>query len=292
MRTDASQPAVNGGLYSPGLGRGDRPACDTRVVAARRPAVNGGRCIAVAIALILAVAPLSAARADPPSVDDLLNIKPTPKANDSAPPSNGSDAPKPKPAPEAPGSIVPIDPSVQRKLAGQDAGDLFQQALRDMSEASDRIGKRSDVFTDTQRLQAEAIQKLDRVIASSNQQQQSSSSSSSSQDQQSGSQRSQGSDQNQQQGDRKQGDKQGDQQGDNASKQGQQNGGRDPSQGAGKPPRPPGNPNDPLEQTRKEWGNLPSRTRDELIQAQNEPFSPVYRELTEQYYRRLAEEKK
>lgn len=291
MRNDAQ-------VHRPGFSRAERKTFDTRAVDARRPAVNGGLSIAaiagVFVVTFLAVAPLPPGRAEPPSVDDLLNIKPTPKPAENAPPANGNDAPKPAQTPEAPRSIVPIDPSVQRKLAGQDAGDLFQQALRDMSEASERMGKKSDVFTDTQRLQAEAIQKLDRVIASSSQQQQSSSSSSSSssQDQQSGSQQSQGSDKNQQQGDRKQGDKQGDQQGDNASKQGENSGGSNPSDRAGKPPRPPGNPNDPLEQTRKEWGGLPSRTRDELIQAQNEPFSPVYRELTEQYYRRLAEEKK
>ncbi|MEM8739616.1 MAG: hypothetical protein AAGG38_14230, partial [Planctomycetota bacterium] len=46
----------------------------------------------------------------------------------------------------------------------------------------------------------------------------------------------------------------------------------------------------PMEEVRREWGDLPARLRDELSNGLDEPYSPVYRDLTEAYYRRLAEE--
>ena len=45
-----------------------------------------------------------------------------------------------------------------------------------------------------------------------------------------------------------------------------------------------------LDELRTEWGALPPRLRDALSDGLEEPFSPVYREATEAYYRRLAEE--
>ena len=41
-----------------------------------------------------------------------------------------------------------------------------------------------------------------------------------------------------------------------------------------------------------EWGNLPPRLRDQLLQGMEDRFSNVYREITEKYYRRLAEQNK
>ena len=38
------------------------------------------------------------------------------------------------------------------------------------------------------------------------------------------------------------------------------------------------------------WGNLPPRLRDELLQGLEDRFSPLYRDLTELYYQRLAED--
>lgn len=38
-----------------------------------------------------------------------------------------------------------------------------------------------------------------------------------------------------------------------------------------------------------EWGNLPPRLRDELAESLGETFNPVYRSVTEAYYRRIAE---
>ena len=46
----------------------------------------------------------------------------------------------------------------------------------------------------------------------------------------------------------------------------------------------------PIQEARSEWGNLPPRLRDQLIQGMRDRFSAVYRTLTEAYYQRLAEE--
>ena len=37
-----------------------------------------------------------------------------------------------------------------------------------------------------------------------------------------------------------------------------------------------------------EWGNLPPRMRDELSESLGESFNPVYRAMTEAFYRRIA----
>lgn len=48
----------------------------------------------------------------------------------------------------------------------------------------------------------------------------------------------------------------------------------------------------PLRQSRVEWGNLPPRLRDEVLQSVDERPSAAYRRLTDAYFRRLAEENK
>lgn len=45
-----------------------------------------------------------------------------------------------------------------------------------------------------------------------------------------------------------------------------------------------------LEETGREWGGLPQRDRKELNQGRKETFSPLYRDLTEKFYQRVAGE--
>ena len=56
------------------------------------------------------------------------------------------------------------------------------------------------------------------------------------------------------------------------------------------PPGQEGDINTIIEETGSEWGHLPERLREMLEQAQNSHISRLYRTLTEQYYKRLAEE--
>jgi hypothetical protein len=45
-----------------------------------------------------------------------------------------------------------------------------------------------------------------------------------------------------------------------------------------------------FEESRTEWGGLPQRVRDMLLQGRGEKFSSLYEQMTREYYRKLAEE--
>ncbi len=236
----------------------------------------------LAFPVLIAGAPVFAAEGNAPSLDELLNL-PSP-ATAPAP------APSQPPASDAESAQrVRIDPGVARRLQGNQPGDLFRQALAEMGEASERLGKDRDPGEETQRLQEAVLAKLDQVIAAAEQQQQQSSSSSKSSSgkqskSQAGDKRDSGSKQNQgQNGDESQNPKPGD----NKSSFGKgENKGQNQIAPGGTPAVTPA----ALSQTRSEWGNLPARVRDELIEGLNEPYSPLYRQMTERYYRAVAEQ--
>lgn len=217
------------------------------------------------IALIMVVVPTVAwAQGDQPTLDELLKITPPvdPATQDSHPESRS--------APE-------IDPQVSRALSDSDPGDVFDQAVRQMGQAADRLGQHHDVGLKTQRLQQEVIEKLDQAIALARQQQ--------SQKGASGSSGSSGQTQQQQGGSASNAAQQqasGSQAaaGQGASPGGAPIGGHDAADQA----------RGSMQSNRTEWGNLPARLRDELQQGINERFSSMYREMTGAYYRRLAEE--
>lgn len=221
----------------------------------------------LAAALVLGTAGQAVrAQASQPSLDELLEIAPAEPARP-APPTA---------APREESQSVTIDPEVARRLTGQQAADLFHRAVAEMTEASERLGRQLDPGAQTQRVQEGVLAKLDQVIAAAEQQSSQGggkSSSSHPQKQESGS----------------------------AKNAGQQPGGpaaqepqAGPSATGGQAPLggKEAGANRPLEETKNEWGNLPPRLRDELRQGQDERFSPVYRDLTERYYRSLAEEGK
>lgn len=193
-----------------------------------------------------------------PTIDELLNLKPPttqPSPNTHRPEDAG----------------VPVDPEVAQRLSLTEAADLFHEAIGQMSEASDRLG-RVDPGLDTQRIQLAVLSKLDQVIASVEQ--------NSSPPPSSSSQRppDNGNDQNQQ--------------AQPQSSSQQQTSSQSTSGGKAPMGQRDANPDKPIDSTRTEWGNLPPRLREELQQGLGERFSPVYQELTEQYYKRLAEEKR
>lgn len=159
------------------------------------------------------------------------------------------------------------DSELQRRLTGRQAQESLVQAVQEMNEVADRLAQLRDAGMVTQRLQQQIITKLDLLIKSAEDQQGRSSSSSSSQQQQS----------EQQPG-----------QQDSSSSQASS-----PSSEAGES-MPPGGQAEQLNQNLDlsvaEWGNLPERLRQSLIQGQSDYFSDMYRRWTESYYRRLAEE--
>ena len=46
----------------------------------------------------------------------------------------------------------------------------------------------------------------------------------------------------------------------------------------------------PLDAVVRQWGNLPPRKRERVLQGAKEPVLPDYRDLVEQYYKAVAEE--
>ena len=227
-----------------------------------------GTGVLLTIALIIAVGPRVAwAQSDQPTLDELLEI--TPPVDPAAPDPHPEDR-----------SVSELDPEVSRALSDSDPGDVFDQAVRQMGEAADRLDQHHDVGLNTQRLQQEVIEKLDQAIALARQQQ--------SKGGASGSSGSSGQPQQQQGGSAG-----------NAA-QGQAGGSRaiagqgvSPGSGGGAPidgRDAADQASGSMQSNRTEWGNLPARLRAELQQGINERFSSIYREMTGEYYRRLAEE--
>jgi TolA-binding protein len=153
-------------------------------------------------------------------------------------------------------------------LSERQAGEAFQQAVTLMDRVATRISSDNNIGIETQRMQEEIIRKLEKVIESAQQNQSSSSSSSSS---------SQQSPQNQPN-----------------QQQGNQQGNPDPSGDGDQPSTPPGlQEGDLADAPAPEgagWGSLPERVREALTQGLNDTYSELYRKLTEDYFRSLAED--
>jgi hypothetical protein len=193
----------------------------------------------------------------PPSLDDLLEIE----------------------TDDDQGAAEAADQSergaLQRALDEAEIGDVFEVALEQMALSAKLLDELFDPGLETQRVQEEIIARLNELIdRAPNQSQQSSGSrSSSSSSQQPGStppartpnQASQ-------------------------PNPGEQAGPADNTREGEPPPPQDASPNIILDESRREWGSLPERIRDMMLQGQSGFKSSLYRSLTEEYYRRLAEE--
>lgn len=163
---------------------------------------------------------------------------------------------------------TPDNTEIDRALTAQEAGEAFSNAVVLMGDAADRIGGSGDTGITTQRMQEDILRKLDQVIESAQNNQNSGSGSSSSSSSSSPQQQP-----NQQQ-----------QNGESSS-----NGSGEPSDSS----TPPGSSevgSNNLNGAKARWGNLPDRLRDALNQGLDEPYSKLYKKLTEKYYKALAED--
>ncbi|MEM6333611.1 MAG: hypothetical protein AAF823_09770 [Planctomycetota bacterium] len=231
---------------------------------------------------------LTAAADDTASLDELLGLpmaEPAPavEPNEPSEPSDASgaeDAADLPPAQCEAAMPIELDAEVARRLRGEAmAGNPFESALVDMNEAAERLGRDRDAGRTTQRIMQEALDKLDRAIAAAEQQQSSGGGSS-----QSAGQR---------------GEDAGGQQ---MAGQSQQTSGRagDPMSRAGGEHAGDASPgsvgpqaegaDDPLAESRREWGSLPPRVRRELAEGVTERISEPYRGLTERYFEALTQE--
>lgn len=169
-------------------------------------------------------------------------------------------------------SVDPNQEALRQVLSPKEAGEALGQAVNLMNQVASRIESGNDLSVATQRLQEDILRKLDQVIESAqNNQQGGGGSSSSSQSSSSSSQ---------QQPNQQQQDGQG-QQGLPGSESGE------PSVPSGTSTASPG---DALAPDGVAWGALPQRIRDALSQGISDRYSDLYRSVTEEYYRALAED--
>jgi hypothetical protein len=166
----------------------------------------------------------------------------------------------------------PTKTDLDRLLSGAEIGNAFRQAVTLMGDVAKRMTDSSDAGLTTQRMQETILRRLDQLISSleQQQQQQQQQSSSSQQQQQSQANRRVPSQQQQQNNE---------QQGDNTGQ-------------TTLPARRDGALRPALDAARASWGNLPDRVREMLLQGTNDNFSTLYSDMTEAYYRKLAEEAK
>ncbi len=158
---------------------------------------------------------------------------------------------------------------LERRLSDVELGDVFDVALAKMEISADLLDGDLDSGLGTQRVQQDILARLDQLIdlaKQMSQQQMSSSGDGAGQ-----SRPKPGAEQQQAGGQRTQSGNQG-------------------GQAVNPPPGQEGDINTIIEETGSEWGHLPERLREMLEQAQNSHISSLYRKLTEQYYKRLAEE--
>ena len=196
-----------------------------------------------------------------PTLDELLGLETEQPANPDGSPTTEN------PNIEDPNAAA-LDKELDAVLTPQQAGEAFTQAVQLMDQVAGRISDNNDLSIATQRLQEDILAKLDQVIEAANENNSNNSSSSSSSSQSSSEQQDQPDQQQPQQGE-------GDQQ--------------NPSNQSGEESMPGGasaaNPPDGVS-----WGALPSRIRDALSQGISDKYSELYRTLTEQYYKSLAED--
>lgn len=236
----------------------------------------------------------------PPTLDDLLGISPAGGARGGTGADAGSGAGAGAEAgtdgartadgnADAPRDGAGVDDALRdrldRSLREDELADTFTQAVESMRRSMERLGVQQDSGVETQRIQEDAVRRLDALIdaAKKQRQRQKQSSSQSSQrnrDQEKQDEESQAS--QQRPGDRRQ---------DAASRQQQAQRGGQSQDGQPQPPElEDGALNEVMEEGRVEWGTLPPRIRDLVQQGRRDRVSSLYLRLTEEYYRRMAEE--
>jgi hypothetical protein len=216
-----------------------------------------------------AVPPAPAAQ---PTLDELLGIKPLPvpeKPKDDKGAAGTSNAGTPTDASKA---------DLNRRLSGEELSDAFKQAVALMGDASARLTAQKDPGLDTQRIQEDAIKRLDQLISSLQKSQQQSQSQSKPQDGK----------QDPKDGPPQQGKPKPGKPKPGESEQ-EAKGGNGERKGLG-PELKEGALNPQLESARAAWGSLPARVREMLMQGTEDRFSARYKALTQEYYKRLAEE--
>jgi len=200
----------------------------------------------------------------PKSLDDLLGV---PESEASG--ASGEDAARRE-----------QEKRLEKSLNEASVSDLVQRAVDGMKTATERLSDAKDAGLGTQRAQEDVVKTLDRLLAEAQRQQKKSSSSS-----KSSSKRSSKDDPSEQNGQQQKQQQRRKQQGsqpsssnesNDDSRTGDREGGVAETQELG--------------ESRIEWGRLPERVRELVLQGRRDRVSTIYERLTREYYRRLAEE--
>ncbi|MEY3143093.1 MAG: hypothetical protein RLY21_1586 [Planctomycetota bacterium] len=173
---------------------------------------------------------------------------------------------------------------LERSLDGASLDDLVLRAVDGMKSAAERLGDAKDPGIGTQRIQEDVVKTLDRLLEEAQKQQKRQSSSSKSK-------RQSGKPQTGQQDPKEQNGQQsgGKEQQPSRSQDQRSTPGEENSQGD-RPPDQSATDGTELDEARIEWGRLPERVRELVIQGRRDRVSTIYERLTREYYRRLAEE--
>jgi hypothetical protein len=174
---------------------------------------------------------------------------------------------------------------LEKALDGVSMQDLVSRAIDGMKSAADRLGDSKDAGLATQRVQDEVVRTLDRLLEEAKKQERKQKGSKSSSSK-SGREKKPGDDPSEQNGQQKKSEGQSESQREAASRQ------TDSSSEAnaeGTRPDDAGTLGD-ISESRVEWGKLPERVRELVLQGRRDRVSTMYERLTREYYRRLAEE--
>jgi hypothetical protein len=226
------------------------------------------------------VATPALAQDDPPKDDQSQDGRDTPPAGDPPPETDrpptldellGIDEERPGDESDAEVAEQEAQEDLERRLNQQQINSAFEEAIAKMALSAEQLDRRFDTGLGTQRVQEEILEKLEFLLDQARKQKGSGAGSSSSSQSQTPPEPG----------------RQGSQ---SAKKSPPQSQSSSDSQAGDPPPMQEGPVNTILEEERTEWGHLPQRVRDMLLQGRREKFSSLYEQMTREYYKRLAEE--
>jgi hypothetical protein len=207
----------------------------------------------------------------PKSLDDLLG---TSKEGPAAPPSDADAA-----------TAREQNRRLEKALDGVSMQDLVSRAIDGMKSAADRLGESKDPGLATQRMQDDVVRTLERLLEEAKKQERKQKGSKSSSSK-SGRERKPGDDPAEQNGQQQKSQSRSESERESAQRQ---SGDSSEENADGIRPDDAGTLGD-ISESRVEWGKLPERIRELVLQGRRDRVSTMYERLTREYYRRLAEE--
>jgi len=182
---------------------------------------------------------------------------------------------------------------LERSLDEASIDDLVLRAIEGMKSASSGLSERKDAGLGTQRTQEDVLRTLDRLLEEAQRQQRKSRSSQSSSGRSKGSKDLSSTDSGSKDSSSQDpSERNGQQRPSRARPEGVQSGAQADggTESTDAERAPIDGVSEDLSESRIEWGRLPERIRELVLQGRRDRVSTIYERLTREYYRRLAEE--